>query len=105
MKNGPSLVHAQSPRTSSVAQSLDGKGRLKGSLHFPGKIKIARQERSRKTPSQGPRAINAVAISDRPASSRSIVAMQPETESADRLHRLTFSSRENRLPGRAGKSG
>jgi hypothetical protein len=35
MKNGPGFVHAQSPRASSVAQGLDGKGRLVGSLHFP----------------------------------------------------------------------
>ena len=47
MKNGPGFVHAQSPRKSSVAQSLDGKGRLVGSLHFPD-VKLVRQARSRK---------------------------------------------------------
>ena len=49
MKNGPGFVHAQSPRKSSVAQSLDGKGRLVGSLRVPGKVKLIRQARSRKT--------------------------------------------------------
>ena len=40
-KSGPGFVHAQSPRTSSVAQSLDGKGRLMGSLHVPGSVKLS----------------------------------------------------------------
>ena len=47
-KTGPGFVHAQSPRTSSVAQSLDG-DRLMGSLHVPSAIKLVRRERSRKT--------------------------------------------------------
>src|ERR1700676_4341381 len=47
-KTGPGFVHAQSPRTSSVAQSLDG-DRLMGSLHVPSIVKLIRREHSRKT--------------------------------------------------------
>jgi hypothetical protein len=44
-KTGLGFVHAQSPRTSRVAQSLDG-DRLMGSLHFPTTI-LVRVQRKR----------------------------------------------------------